>query len=49
MDPETNPPKFGARSAVQFATTHWSVVLAAGADNPALARDALEQLCTVYW
>lgn len=32
-----------------FPSTHWSVVLAAHADNPARARDALEQLCTVYW
>jgi RNA polymerase sigma factor (sigma-70 family) len=32
-----------------FATTHWSVVLAAQADDPACARAALEQLCTVYW
>ncbi len=32
-----------------FPSTHWSVVLAAQADNPARARDALEKLCTVYW
>lgn len=32
-----------------FPSTHWSVVLAAQADNPAQARDALEALCTVYW
>lgn len=32
-----------------FPSTHWSVVLASHADNPALARDALEKLCTVYW
>ena len=32
-----------------FPSTHWSVVLAAHADNPARAREALEQLCTVYW
>ncbi|MCX6925719.1 MAG: hypothetical protein NT154_21280 [Verrucomicrobia bacterium] len=32
-----------------FATTHWSVVLAAGrADSPA-AAEALEQLCRTYW
>ena len=36
-------------AAATFTTTHWSVVLAAQADNPARARDALEQLCTVYW
>jgi RNA polymerase sigma factor (sigma-70 family) len=32
-----------------FPSTHWSVVLTAHADNPARARDALENLCTVYW
>jgi RNA polymerase sigma factor (sigma-70 family) len=36
-------------TAARFHTTHWSVVLAAHADDPARARDALEQLCTVYW
>ena len=36
-------------TAPRFHTTHWSVVLAARADDPARARDALEQLCTVYW
>ena len=34
---------------MQFATTHWSVVLAAGgADSPA-AEQALERLCRTYW
>jgi RNA polymerase sigma factor (sigma-70 family) len=32
-----------------FPSTHWSVVLATHADNPARARDALEKLCAVYW
>jgi RNA polymerase sigma-70 factor (ECF subfamily) len=36
-------------TAARFHTTHWSVVLAAHADDPARARDALEQLCNVYW
>ena len=31
-----------------FATTHWSVVLAAGGDSPEGAA-ALEQLCRTYW
>jgi RNA polymerase sigma-70 factor (ECF subfamily) len=39
----------GVGTAARFHTTHWSVVLAAHADDPARARDALEQLCTVYW
>ena len=32
-----------------FATTHWSVVLAAGDDSSPSARAALEQLCRTYW
>lgn len=32
-----------------FATTHWSVVLTAGGDDAALARDALSTLCAAYW
>jgi RNA polymerase sigma-70 factor (ECF subfamily) len=32
-----------------FATTHWSVVLAAGKGNSPTAREALERLCTTYW
>src|SRR5262245_4866836 len=31
-----------------FATTHWSVVLAAGQEDSA-AQSALETLCRVYW
>jgi RNA polymerase sigma-70 factor (ECF subfamily) len=38
-----------AADAARFATTHWSVVLATHADDPARARDALEKLCAVYW
>jgi RNA polymerase sigma-70 factor (ECF subfamily) len=32
-----------------FATTHWSLVLAAGGDSSPLAREALERLCRAYW
>jgi len=32
-----------------FATTHWSVVLAAGQSADAQASAALEQLCRTYW
>ena len=32
-----------------FATTHWSVVVAAGRDESAPARSALETLCRAYW
>lgn len=36
-------------TAVTFATTHWSVVLAAGQSTDAQASEALEQLCRTYW
>jgi len=32
-----------------FATTHWSVVLAAGQDSSPNASEALEKLCRTYW
>lgn len=32
-----------------FATTHWSVVLAARDDSIPGASEALERLCTIYW
>ena len=32
-----------------FQTTHWTVVLAARADDTAAAREALESLCSTYW
>jgi DNA-directed RNA polymerase specialized sigma24 family protein len=32
-----------------FATTHWSVVLAAGGEPSPAAREALERLCSAYW
>ncbi len=32
-----------------FATTHWSVVLAAGQGTDTQASVALEQLCRTYW
>jgi len=32
-----------------FATTHWSVVLAAKRSDGLLADDALERLCRIYW
>jgi DNA-directed RNA polymerase specialized sigma24 family protein len=36
-------------TAAIFATTHWSVVLAAGQRTDAQASEALEQLCRTYW
>ena len=32
-----------------FATTHWTVVLAAGRGNSRQADIALEELCRTYW
>src|SRR6266540_1620872 len=32
-----------------FATTHWSVVVAAGDARQPGAREALEKLCHAYW
>jgi len=38
-----------AQTAGQFATTHWSVVLAAGQRDSPQAAEALERLCRAYW
>jgi RNA polymerase sigma-70 factor (ECF subfamily) len=35
--------------AGRFETTHWSVVLAAGAEDSLVARHALGTLCEAYW
>jgi RNA polymerase sigma factor (sigma-70 family) len=32
-----------------FATTHWTVVIAAGQSQTPLARAALDELCQAYW
>jgi len=32
-----------------FATTHWTVVLAAGNQDSAVAVEAMEKLCRTYW
>ena len=49
MDSEQDNASKLAAAAQQFATTHWSVVLAARGDDPAKADDALAQLCRTYW
>ncbi len=41
--------RWGRGAAVQFATTHWSVVLAAANEESSAAQDALEKLCHAYW
>lgn len=37
------------KGAAAFATTHWSVVLAAGHGESSQAAEALERLCGTYW
>lgn len=36
-------------SDARFATTHWTVVLAAGSPDSSRYREALETLCRTYW
>ncbi|MFN0068325.1 MAG: RNA polymerase sigma factor, partial [Limisphaerales bacterium] len=40
---------FPGEAKAAFATTHWSVVRAAGTDGSAAAMAALEALCRGYW
>jgi RNA polymerase sigma factor (sigma-70 family) len=51
MSGDTADQNFGATSANSpvFATTHWSVVLAAGRSDSPQATAALEKLCRAYW
>src|SRR5947199_3676142 len=46
-DREASPPQ--PQGDAQFSTTHWSVVLAAGAPDSPQAVEALEKLCRTYW
>jgi len=46
--PEAGP-ILASSSAGVFATTHWSIVLAAGHSSEPGAQDALETLCRTYW
>jgi RNA polymerase sigma-70 factor (ECF subfamily) len=48
MRAEASDSEAQAHGAV-FATTHWSVVLQAGAGDSPQAAEALEQLCRTYW
>lgn len=41
--------EFVAAERQSFATTHWSLVLAAGHDRGKDADDALTRLCATYW
>ncbi len=49
MVPSDTEGASAARTAAQFATTHWSVVLAAGHSVSPDAQEALERLCRTYW
>ena len=42
-------PNNGVKERKGFATTHWSVVVAAGDSSAPVARDALEKLFGTYW
>jgi len=48
--PDTNSSKPATpHSDARFATTHWTVVLAAGSPDSSRYREALEALCRTYW
>ena len=47
--PDYTPTNANLPSAGRFATTHWSVVMAAGRPKSAGYRQALETLCRTYW
>lgn len=50
MEPSQNQDgSVGRSTSPWFATTHWSVVLAAQEGDPTEAAGALEQLCRTYW
>ncbi len=48
MSTENPTPKPAATGGI-FATTHWTVVLAAGRGDSPQADVALEELCRTYW
>src|SRR5262245_60391120 len=45
--PNGNPDRIS--NSVQFTTTHWSLVLAAGQRGTTESNSALERLCRSYW
>jgi RNA polymerase sigma-70 factor (ECF subfamily) len=49
LDMPDSVPESDAVAPRVFATTHWSVVLAAGQGESAPAQRALETLCRAYW
>jgi len=46
---ETNDMSLTPPGTSRFATTHWSVVLAAGSPESTRYKEALETLCRTYW
>jgi RNA polymerase sigma factor (sigma-70 family) len=48
LSPDTSSEKFDAGRGI-FATTRWTVVLAAGQGHGPQAQAALEELCRTYW
>ena len=46
---EATPPWGEVAHQAVFATTHWSVVLAAGRSDAPQAQASLEKLCQTYW
>src|SRR3990172_5100876 len=48
MPSATEQPDSTVSAASVFATTHWSVVLAAGQQHSPLAQEALAKLCEAY-
>jgi RNA polymerase sigma-70 factor (ECF subfamily) len=47
--PKKSRENFAPSNRLHFATTHWSVVLAAGKSSSAQQKKALEALCQSYW
>jgi len=47
--PKKSPENSASSNSPRFATTHWSVVLAAGKSSSATQKQALETLCQSYW
>jgi RNA polymerase sigma-70 factor (ECF subfamily) len=49
MQTGNNSFESAARTATEFASTHWSVVLSAGDSASPNSHEALERLCRTYW
>jgi RNA polymerase sigma-70 factor (ECF subfamily) len=48
--PDSIPPPFDEpHTGARFRTTHWSLIVRAGQDDPIAARQALGELCRNYW